>query len=65
MHCSRSESAANRNIVPASMIVIVAPSHVVYTQNASVDSCRVALKTILFVKGRQLKARVRLYIGRL
>ena len=48
MYCNHLESAANRGLVPASMILIIAPSHW-RMENASVDSCRVARMTILIL----------------
>ena len=46
MYCNRLEVAGNRGLGPASVIVIVARS----TENASVDSCHVALMTILILE---------------
>jgi len=43
VYCNRSESAGNRDLAPASVILIVAGR----AENASIDSCHVALMTIL------------------
>jgi len=45
VHRNRLESAGNRGLVPASVILIVAPGY--RTENASVDSCHVARMAIL------------------
>jgi len=49
VHCNGLELTGNRGLVPAFVILIVAPSHVT-TENASVDSCHVALMAILILE---------------
>ena len=56
MYCNRLESAGNRGIGPASVILIFALS----TENASVDSCHVARMTILILESTDSDTSTRL-----